>query len=248
MTNPNYLLQLGDNTLILAQRLGEWCGHGPVLEQDIALTNVALDLLGQTRMLLSYAGELDGSGRNEDQLAYMRKEHEYLNVQLVEHPNEDWAVTMARQFFFDVFNYFNFAALTESKDERLAEIAVKAIKEVTYHLRFSSDWMLRMGDGTDTSKQKLQDAIEALWPYTGELFEPSEADVAMAKAGVAPNLSDIKSQWVQKVNEVFTEATVRMPDSTFMHSGGKSGRHTEAMGFILTELQYMQRTYPGQEW
>lgn len=243
-----YLLQLGDNALILSQRLGEWCGHGPVLEQDIAMTNMALDLLGQARMLLTYAGELEGQGRSEDDLAYFRDAHQYHNVLLVEHPNKDWAFTIVRQFFFDVFNYHNYQALLQSSDRHVAAIAEKSLKEVTYHLRYSSEWVVRLGDGTETSHAKMQTAVDDLWMFTGELTAPSEADRLMVEAGIAPDLLKIKPLWEAKVAEILREATLKMPENNWMQSGGKEGRHTEHLGFILAEMQHLQRTYPGNEW
>lgn len=244
----DYLLRLGDNALILAQRLGEWCGHGPVLEQDIALTNISLDLLGQARMLLTYAGELEGRGRSEDDLAYFRDVHEFRNVLLVEQPNTDWAYTIARQFFFDSYNFYNYQALLNSRDERLAAIAEKSLKEVTYHLRFSSEWVVRLGDGTETSHQKMQAAIDDLWMFTGELTTPNATDLAMTEAGIAPDLAQIKLLWEAKVKAVLQEATLQIPTAEWMQSGGKDGRHTEYLGYILAEMQHLQRTYPGLEW
>jgi ring-1,2-phenylacetyl-CoA epoxidase subunit PaaC len=243
-----YALQLGDNALLLSQRLGEWCGHGPVLEQDIALTNLALDLLGQARMLLAYAGELEENPRTDDQLAFLRDAYQFRNVLLVEQPNTDWAYTLARQFFFDVFNYYNLQALLDSRDERLAAIAEKAFKEATYHLRFSSEWILRLGDGTETSHAKIQAAVDDLWRYTAELYTPSPADEAMAAEGVAPDLGAIKDLWSRKVRTILEEATLRIPDEPWMQFGGKTGIHTEHLGFILAEMQFMQRAYPGMEW
>ncbi len=247
-THLDYVLRLGDSALILAQRLGEWCGHGPVLEQDIALTNISLDLLGQARMLLTYAGELEGRDRSEDDLAYFRDAHEFRNVLLVEQPNTDWAYTMARQFFFDVYNFYNYQALLNSSDERLAAIAEKSLKEVTYHLRFSGEWIVRLGDGTGISRQKIQTAIDDLWMFTGELNTPNATDLAMAVAGIAPDLSQIKPLWDAKVKAVLQEATLQIPEANWMQSGGKDGRHTEYLGFILAEMQHLQRTYPGLEW
>lgn len=244
----DYLLSLGDNALILAQRLGEWCGHGPVLEQDIALTNIALDLLGQARMLYTYAGELEGKGRDEDALAYLRDVYQYRNVLLTEQPNEDWAFTIARQFFFDTFNYFNYKCLCQSSDERLAAIAEKALKETTYHLRFSSEWMLRLGDGTAVSHDKIQKAVNELWSFTGELTTPNATEQALAGLGIAPDLQQIKPLWEEKVAAVLQEATLDKPAAAWMQTGGKDGRHTEYLGFILAEMQYLQRTYPGQNW
>jgi len=243
-----YVLRLGDNALILAQRLGEWCGHGPVLEQDIALANIALDQLGQARMLLTHAGTLEGLGRGEDELAFFRDAHQYTNVLLVEHPNEDWAFTIARQFFFDAFNLPLYQALCHSTDEQLAAIAHKAVKEITYHLRFSSEWMVRLGDGTDLSRKKMQTAVDDLWRYTGELTTPDDTDLAAAESGLGPNLTDIHHAWNQTVNAVLEEATLTRPADTWMQSGGKQGRHTEKLGFMLAEMQHLQRTYPGQVW
>jgi ring-1,2-phenylacetyl-CoA epoxidase subunit PaaC len=244
----DYLLQLGDNTLILSQRLSEWCGHGPVLEQDIALTNIALDLLGQARMLLAYAAELEGRGRTEDDIAYFRDAHQFRNVMLVEQPNQDWAYTVVRQFFFDTFQYHNYRALLHSRDERLAAIAEKSLKEVTYHLRYSSEWMVRLGDGTEISRQKMQAALDDLWPFTGELTTPSTADQAAHAAGIGPDLLSILPLWQAKVDDILAEATLRKPENPWMQSGGKQGRHTEHLGYILAEMQHLQRTYPGNEW
>lgn len=244
----DYLLSLGDNALILAQRLGEWCGHGPILEQDIALTNISLDLLGQARLLYTYAGEMEGKGRDEDALAYLRDAHQFRNVLLVEQPNEDWAFTIARQFFFDVFNYFNYKALCQSSDERLAAIAEKTLKEVTYHLRFSSEWMLRLGDGTALSHEKIQTAVDQLWPFTGELTTPNHTEQTMAGLNIAPDLLQIRVLWEQKVSDILREATLLQPASGWMQSGGKDGRHTEYLGFMLAEMQFLQRTYPGLQW
>lgn len=244
----HYVLQLGDNALILAQRLGEWCGHGPVLEQDIALTNISLDLLGQARLLLSYAAELEGKGRSEDDLAFLRDEQEFRPVLLVEQPNQDWAYTIARQFFFDAFNFYNYQALLHSTDARLSAIAEKAIKEVTYHLRFSSEWMVRLGDGTDTSHRKIQTAVDDLWMFTGELTSPSAVDSEAAQAGYGVDLNRIKPLWQEKVRSVLEEATLRLPEDGWMQSGGKDGRHTEYLGFMLAEMQHLPRTYPGLEW
>ncbi len=248
MTKFNYVLHLGDNALILSQRLGEWCGHGPVLEQDIAMTNIALDLLGQARMLLSYAGELEGAQRTEDTLAYFRDEPEFRNVLLVEQPIQDWAHTIVRQFFFDTYNYYHCQALLHSSDERLAAIAEKAFKEITYHLRYSSEWTIRLGDGTDLSRQKMQNAVDNLWMYTGELTTPNATDQAAAAEGFGVDLLKIKPLWDAKVSAVLQEATLKKPDQQWMQSGGKDGRHTEHLGFILAEMQHLQRSYPGQSW
>jgi ring-1,2-phenylacetyl-CoA epoxidase subunit PaaC len=243
-----YLLRLGDNSLILSQRLGEWCGHGPVLEQDIALTNIALDLLGQTRMYLSYAGEIEGKGRSEDDLAYFRDAHQFFNCLLVERPNGDFGQTIARQFFFDVFNFYQLKGLLNSTDQRLREIAEKALKEATYHLRFSSEWVIRLGDGTEESHTRMQNAIQTLWPFAGELYTPDALDLEMTAQGIAPDLQEIKSLWDIKVAEVLQEATLTLPETSWMQSGGKQGRHSEHLGFLLAEMHHIQRTYPGNVW
>ncbi|MFN0216722.1 MAG: 1,2-phenylacetyl-CoA epoxidase subunit PaaC [Saprospiraceae bacterium] len=244
----DYLLRLGDNTLVLSQRLSEWCGHGPVLEQDIALTNIALDLLGQTRMYLTYAGEIEGKGRSEDDLAYFRDAHQYRNCLLAERPNGDFGQTIVRQFFFDVFNFYQLQALRQSSDKRLADIAEKALKESTYHLRFSSEWVVRLGDGTNLSNQKMQAAVDTLWPFTGEMTTPDALDIEMFNQGIAPDLLKIKGLWNNKVEEVLKEATLSLPAGSWMQSGGKQGKHSEHLGFMLAEMQHIQRTYPGQVW
>jgi ring-1,2-phenylacetyl-CoA epoxidase subunit PaaC len=243
-----YVLQIGDNALILGQRLGEWCGHGPVLEQDIAMTNIALDLMGQARSLMSYAAEVEGKSRTEDQVAFLRKEHEYRNVLLVEQPNEDFAYTIVRQFLFDSFHYYFQEALLESKDERLAAIAAKSLKEIRYHLKYSSEWMIRLGDGTEVSHEKIQTALDDLWMFSGELTQPNQIDQQMFQAGIGVDLNKIKTAVEEKVDEIIKIATLQKPSNDWMQSGGKEGRHTENMGFILSEMQYMQRAYPNMEW
>lgn len=243
-----YALRLGDNALILAQRLSEWCGHGPVLEQDIALTNIALDLLGQARMYLSYAAELEGGARTEDTLAFFRNEQEFRNCLLCEQPNTDFAHTLVRQFFFDAYNYLNLQGLRRSSDERLASIAEKALKEATYHLRFSAEWVVRMGDGTEVSHKKMQEALENLWMYAGELCTPDALDREMAASGYAPDLEEIKQAWRKKIEAVLEEATLKLPANEWMQSGGKQGKHTEHLGYLLAEMQHLQRSYPGNEW
>lgn len=247
-TAQELALFLGDNTLILAQRLSEWCGHGPVLEQDIALTNIALDLLGQAQLYLAYVAELEGQGRTEDDIAYLRAEHQYRNLLLTEQDNGDWAVTIARQFLFDAWHYYYVKSLCDSKDERLAAIAAKAFKEVTYHLRYSSEWVIRLGDGTDVSKQKMQHAINELWRYTGEMFDPMPWETSAATDGIAPDLAAIAPLWEQKVRAVLAEATLTLPEPCWMLKGGKKGVHTEPLGYLLAEMQYMQRAYPGAKW
>jgi len=243
-----YILHLADNNLILGQRNAEWCGHGPVLEQDIALTNISLDLIGQARLLYQYAAELKGGESTEDTLAYLRTEREYLNVLLVEQPNGNWGDTIMRQFLYDAFNYFNYKALETSSDTQLAAIAAKSIKEVSYHLRFSSEWVVRLGDGTEESRDKMISAVNDLWKYTGEMFQATSYENSIKGAGISPDLGDIHSKWEEKVKEVLVEATIPVPSSPWMQNGGKKGIHSEHMGFILTELQYVQRTYPNLQW
>ena len=244
-----YLLRQGDNALILSQQLSQLCGKGPALEEDMALTNVALDLLGQTRMWLSYAGELEGHGRDEDRLAYLRDSREFRNVLLVEQPNGDYAQTMVRQFFFDTWHYFLMRELLASTDKRIAEIAEKSLKEVTYHLRRSGDLVVRLGDGTDISHAKMQAAVDELWTYAGEVFIYDEVDQAMVEQGVAPAYEPLRAAFLQHVAEVFAEATLAMPSpDAYTQRGGKQGRHTERLGYILAEMQFLQRAYPGVEW
>lgn len=245
----DYLLRLGDTALILSQRLSQWCGKGPALEEDMALTNVALDLLGQARMWLSYAGETEGKGRDEDRLAYLRDAHDFRNFLLVEQPNGTYADTLARQFLFDAWHYFLQQELTRSADPRIAEIAEKSLKEVSYHLRRSGDLVVRLGDGTEQSHRMMQDAFNDLWMYTGEMFEADALDDAMAQQGIAPRLSDLKAPWLAHLKEVFEEATLAMPPvDAWMQKGGKQGLHTEHLGYLLAEMQFLQRAYPGAQW
>lgn len=243
-----YLLRLGDSSLILGQRLSEWCGHGPELEEDIALINVALDLIGQARSLLTYAGEVEGRGRDEDALAFLRDGTDYRNLLLVEQPNQDFAYTIARQFLFDAFHLELQRALMGSRDERLAAIAGKSVKEVTYHLRHSSEWLVRLGDGTPLSHDKMQTALDDLWMYSGEMFEMDALETALAEAGVAPDRGALLPAWEARVAAVIEESTLQRPDDGWMQSGGLRGRHSEHLGHILAEMQHLQRAHPGAEW
>ncbi len=244
-----YLLRQGDNALVLSQRLSELCGKGPALEEDMALTNVALDLLGQTRMWLTYAGELEGKGRDEDALAYLRDVHDFRNCLLTELPNGNYADTVVRQFYFDTWHYFLMQGLAASSDARVAEIAEKSIKEVTYHLRRSGDLVVRLGDGTEESHARMQKAVDTLWPYTGELFKYDAVDNAMVEQGVAPASEGLRAAFLEHVSEIFFEATLAMPaPDAWMQKGGKSGTHTEHLGYLLAEMQFLQRAYPGAEW
>ncbi|HKL03858.1 MAG TPA: 1,2-phenylacetyl-CoA epoxidase subunit PaaC [Cryomorphaceae bacterium] len=244
-----FLIRLGDNGLVLAQRLGEWCGHAHQLESDIALTNVALDNLGQARMALSEAGKVEGKGRTEDDLAFHRTEMEYRNNLLLEQENGDFAQTITRQFLFDVFQYELLMGLKSSSSEFLQSFAVKSLKEVSYHRSLSSDWMVRLGDGTDLSHEKMQDALNLLWQYTGELFEKTEADKVLIEAGLAPDLEKLKGNWENIVEEVLKKATLEIPDTKgFMATGSRRGEHTEFLGYILAEMQYLPRTMPEAKW
>lgn len=290
MTNDtiNYTLHLADNALILAQRNSEWCGHGPVLEQDIAITNISLDLIGQARSLYQYAAELINTqgayspsafgGRkvaadeaegpiptnraaegiealaSEDSLAYLRDERAFKNCLLAEQPNGDWAQTILRQFFFSTYQYLLYQRLQQSTDATLAAIAEKSLKEVTYHVRWSSEWVIRLGDGTEESHNRLLNALDELWMFTGELFTPAGYESAAADAGIGVDVTALRPEWEQRVNEIFGEATLynfstaSSGEGAWMQSGGKDGLHSEHMGFILAEMQSMQRAFPGCEW
>ncbi|WP_367275017.1 1,2-phenylacetyl-CoA epoxidase subunit PaaC [uncultured Lacinutrix sp.] len=251
MKNENlykYILGIADNSLILGQRLGELTGHGPSLETDIACTNMSLDLFGQVRSYYQYAAKIAGDNRTEDDIAMLRKEREYVNVLLVEQPNTNFAYTMARQFLFDVYHLLFLQELQKSKDLTLSAIANKSIKEVSYHLRFSSDWIKRLGDGTEVSHQKMQDAIDGLWTYTDELFHQTEADIAMVSEVIGVDVTKLKEAYYNKVNAVLEESTLQIPESKWFQKGGKKGIHTEHLGYLLSDLQYMQRAYPNMEW
>ncbi|HEX9828023.1 MAG TPA: 1,2-phenylacetyl-CoA epoxidase subunit PaaC [Flavobacteriaceae bacterium] len=243
-----YILGIADNSLILGQRMGELCGHGPSLETDIACTNISLDLLGQVRSYYQYAAKIVGDGRDEDDIAMLRKEHEYLNVLLVEQPNTDFGYIMARQFLFDVYHLLFLKELQKSKDLTLSAIASKAVKEVSYHQRFSSDWIKRLGDGTKESHERIQNAINDLWVYTDELFHPTEVEKAMLKEDIGVEVTSLKNSYYETVSAVLEEATLSVPESKYFQKGGKQGIHTEHMGYLLAQLQYMQRTYPNMEW
>lgn len=269
--NIAYTLRLADDALILGHRLSEWCGHGPILEQDIALTNTSLDHLGRARSLYQYAAEqfnslsaaekntcftspaiqqsvAAGTAIDEDDVAYLRDGWDFRSLLLLEQPNGDWAYTIARSFYFDTFSYFYFTELKHSKDLTLAAIAEKSLKEVTYHMRWSSEWVVRLGDGTEESSQKMQQALNELWSFTGEMFGMSEAEKEAAADGTGVNNEALKTKWMERIAAVLQEATLTVPAGTWMQDGGKDGRHTEHLGYILAEMQYMQRTYPGMEW
>ncbi|MBC7949431.1 MAG: phenylacetate-CoA oxygenase subunit PaaC [Chitinophagaceae bacterium] len=253
----NYTLSQADTTLILGHRNSEWCGHGPVLEQDIAITNISLDLIGQARNFYQYAAELInhtggltkmGSVATEDTLAYLRDASEFRNCILVELPKGDWAHTILRQFFFSAYQFFLYKKLELGCDEQLAAIATKSLKEVVYHLRWSSEWVIRLGDGTDESHSRMVDAAQGLWSYTDELFIPSIEEAWASEQGIASDVSTLKDEWLVKVKEIFADAHLEIPGNTKVQAGGKEGSHTEHLESILSEMQHMQRTYPGCEW
>ncbi len=243
-----YVLGIADNSMILGQRLGELCGHGPNLETDIALTNISLDLFGQTRSYFSYAASLLDTPATEDDLAFLRTERQYKNVLLVEQPNTHFGYVILRQFLFDSFHVLFLTELSKSKDQTLAAIAKKGIKESRYHVRFSGDWVKRLGDGTPESHQKITEALNDLWPYTKELFKMTPTEQAAAQAGVGVDLNSLEEAYMEHVSQVLNEATLALPETKFFQFGGKEGKHTEHMGYLLADLQYMQRTYPNMTW
>lgn len=238
---------LGDDHLILGHRLSEWCGHAPMLEEDLAMPNMALDMLGQARALYGYAAELEGQGRGEDDIAYLRTDRAYRNCLLVERPNGDFAHTMLRQLYFAAFMQPYWQAMTASIDARLAAIAAKAVKEIAYHVRHAGEWVIRLGDGTEESAKRMQAAVDALHPYTEELFAPVPAGDSVDLA-VVPGREGMRARWEATMGEVFEQARLTVPDVAFPLAGGREGRHGEEFGFLLAELQYMQRTYPGMTW
>ncbi len=243
-----YVLRLADTSLILGQRLAEWVGHAPALEEDLGVANIALDLIGQARLLLSYAGELEGRGRGEDELAFLRDASEFLNLTLVEQPNGDFGRTLVRQLLVSAFQLELYEALQTSTDPRVAEIAAKALKETRYHVRYSASWVVRLGDGTPVSSARVQTAVNELWPFTTELFAADGVDDAMAVAGVAPRVADLKMRWSARIDAVLSEATLTRPADSVFPWHGKRGVHTEHLGYMLAEMQFLQRAYPGAEW
>jgi ring-1,2-phenylacetyl-CoA epoxidase subunit PaaC len=253
-----YLLRLGDSALVLGQRLAEWCGHGPVLEEDIAMTNVALDLVGQARLLLTHAGRVEGSGRDEDQLAFLRAVSEFRNATLTELPSGgvasaratsgDYAVAIVRNLLFSAYHCALWGALSASSDSELAAIAAKSLKEARYHLRHAADWTIRFGDGTDESHRRAQAALDALWPYTHELFETDPVEEAVARHGICVESATLRQGWLDAVAAVVGEATLRLPSDTAFRSTGKLGLHSEHLGHLLTEMQSLHRQHPGAAW
>ncbi len=245
----DYLLRLGDNALVLSQRLTEWVGKGPALEEDMALANTGLDLIGQARMWLAYAGEVEGAGRDENQLAFLRDAQDFRNLLLVEQPNGSYADTLVRQYFFDSWHHLLLAELTRSSDPGIAAIAEKAIKEVSYHLRRSADLMVRLGDGTDESHRRVQTAIDELWMYTGEMFRPDAVDEVLEAQGTVSDVASLREPWLAQLRHTLAEATLTLPSpDAWMQKGGKQGRHGENLGFLLAEMQFLQRAYPGAQW
>jgi ring-1,2-phenylacetyl-CoA epoxidase subunit PaaC len=248
--NPlfEYLLRLGDDRLVLGHRMSEWCGHGPILEEDIALSNIALDLVGHATSLLALAGTVEGNGRNEDALAYFRDGVQFRNVLMVELPNGDFGFTIVRQFLFDAYSVLLLDALSRAGDERVAAIAAKCLKEDKYHLRHSSEWVVRLGDGTDESKARVQSALDELWRYTGELFAHDAVDDAVAALGLVVDHDGIQSRWRTMVADVVQRATLTLPADGAMRRGGRSGKHTEHLGHMLSEMQIVARSHPGATW
>jgi ring-1,2-phenylacetyl-CoA epoxidase subunit PaaC len=243
-----YTLRRADDALILGHRVSEWCGHAPMMEEEMALANIGLDLIGQARELYSYAAEVENAGHDEDKLAYLRDERQYRNLLLVEQPNGDFARTIARQFFYSAFADPYWRAMVASKDATLAAIAAKSEKESAYHLRHSSEWMIRLGDGTEESHRRAQVAVDDLWAFTGELFHSDESDVALIASGVAIDPESLRGRWMETVSHVLNEAMLNLPSNDWMQKGGRSGNHTEHLGHLLSELQSMQRTFPNATW
>lgn len=253
MGNPqteliDYCVALGDDSLILGHRLSEWCRNGPFLEEDLALTNVALDFIGRARMFYSHASELDEQGRSEDDFAYLRDVREYRNFLISELPNGDFAFTMARQLMVDTYDMGFFEQLQQSSEPELAAIAAKAIKECRYHLRRSQDWVIRLGDGTEESHERIQNAFDQLWGYAAEMFEMPAGERELASAGIAVDRTALKDSWLSSISNILKEATLRQPDDQWAIGGGRDGIHSEHLGYLLAEMQYMQRSYPGQQW
>ena len=242
-----YTLRIADSSLILGQRMSEWCSNGPTLEEDIAMSNISLDMFGQANGFYQYAAQLDGT-KSADELAFRRNEREFFNHQLVEQENGNFGTTMVRNFLHDVFNFLFYTELSKSKDETLSALASKSLKEVKYHLRHSSNWLIRLGDGTGESNTKVQDALEELWMYTGELFEMDNLDAELLNSGISVDNSALKSEWDRMVNKTLVKAKLTRPEDAYMATGGKKGLHTEYLGFILSEMQFLQRAYPDAKW
>jgi len=243
-----YVLRLADTSLVLGQRLGEWVGHSPALEEDLGVANISLDLIGQARLLLTYAAELEAKGRTEDDLAMSRDQSDFLNLALAEQPNGDFGRTIVRQLLIDAFQLELYEALQRSSDHHLAAVAAKSLKETRYHFRYSAGWVVRLGDGTEESHRRVQSALDELWRFTREFFAEDEVDREMAAAGVAPVLGDLQARWSARIDEVLTEATLKRPPDVPYAWHGKRGEHTEHLGYLLAEMQYLYRAYPGASW
>lgn len=244
----NYSLRLGDTSLILAQRLSEWTGHGPFLEEDLALTNIALDIFGRAKSMLEYAAQTEGKGRSEDDLAFFRTDREYFNALITEQPNGDYAKTIVRQALIDCFDLLFYTELSKSKDAVLAGIAAKSVKEITYHKRHSFSWVMRFGNGTEESATRLQKGFDEIWPFTGELFEMSETDDVLIKEGIAVDLAALKAIWEKEIFELLEKANVTLPETVFMQKGSRKGLHSEHLSYILAEMQSIPRMHPNAKW
>ena len=242
-----YTLRIADSSLILAQRMAEWCAKGPELEEDIALSNISLDMFGQANGFYEYAAQLDGS-KSADDLAFLRNEREFLNHQVVEIENGHFGKTIVRNFLYDAFKFLFFTKLSESKDETLAALSAKSLKEVKYHLRHSTNWLIRLGDGTEESNAKVQESLEKIWQFTAELFEMDEIDTELLNLGIAVDNKALKTQWDKTVNSTLKKAKLKRPEDGYMATGGKKGMHTEYLGFLLAEMQFLQRAYPNAKW
>jgi len=243
-----YTLGLGDNALVLSQRLSEWCSNAPIIEEDLALTNFALDMIGRAQVLLRYAGDMEGKGRDEDALAYRRSEREYFNNKIAELPNGDFAFTMVRQLFISAFELYFFEALQKSTDATLSAVAVKTLKEVKYHLAHASDWVIRLGDGTDESHNRTQDAVNRLWMYTAEQFEVDEATRQLLEEGISVDPEPLYKLWTRHITDVLDTGGLHVPVNGYMQTGSRQGIHTEHLGHLLAEMQYLPRAYPDAKW
>jgi len=244
----NYCLRLGDSSLILGQRMSEWCSNGPILEEDIAMTNIALDLFGQARTMLTYAGEIEEKGKTEDDFAYKRNEREFYNSLLSERPNGHFGDTIARNFLQSAYFFHLYTTLSSSKDDMISAHAVKSLKEVTYHLRHSAEWLVRLGDGTAESHEKVQISLDDLWEFTGDLFEMNEVDELLIKEGIAVDLNEIKKEWIKTVDQVLERATLKKPENGYMQIGRLNAIHSEYLGHLIAEMQFLPRAYPDAKW
>ncbi len=244
-----YCLRLGDTSLILGQRISEWSGHAPILEEDIAMSNIALDLIGQARIILTYAGEVEGKGRAEDDLAYLRDARQYRNLLMVEQPNGDFAVTIARQFLVSLYNFHLYSQLSKSSDATIAAFAAKSLKEVAYHVRHSADWIVRLGDGTEESHRRVNDAMNDLWYFVDDMFQSDAVDEMLLKSGIGADMNQVKNSWEQTVNDIFAKAKLTIPaTNNSLRMGSRDGNHTEYLGYILAEMQFLPRAYPDAKW